>query len=228
MRAVEAENLLDHDLTSELVIAGAEIVDWKDPQIWENAAPEYVVQAQLERELGLDQGKTLALSRVWGSGVFSGIGLSMPNLSTRELDILWRDYQEEITQMSFAVDEAIRGEPSSLLIGLTPREMDCLTYPAVGLRPSEISFRFKISPKTFEKHITNAKPNCVPAHAISQWQRPPGFAYCTLNGESSPIECMLFTAHLTWLSQSLGARILSDFLPFGEVEYRTSFFMPCE
>ena len=62
MRAVEAENLLDHDLTSELVIAGAEIVDWQDPQIWENAEPAYVVQAQLERELGLDQGKTLALS----------------------------------------------------------------------------------------------------------------------------------------------------------------------
>jgi len=134
VRAVEAENLLDHDLTSELVIAGAEIVDWQDPQIWENAAPAYVVQAQLERELGLDQGKTLALSRVWGAGVFSGIGLSMPDLSTRELDTLWRDYQEEITQMSFAVDEAIRGERSSLLIGFTPREMDWTCHASVPLR----------------------------------------------------------------------------------------------
>ena len=89
--------------------------------------------------------------------MFSGIGLNMPDLSNRDHDALWRDYQEEITQMSFAVAEAIRGERSSLLIGLTPREMDCLTYLAVGLRPSEISFRLKISPKTFEKHITNAK-----------------------------------------------------------------------
>jgi DNA-binding CsgD family transcriptional regulator len=157
IRAVEGKNLLDHDLTSELVIAGADIVDWKDPKIWENAAPEYVAQAKLEQELGLDQGKTLGLSREGDTGVFSGIGLSTPDLNDQELEKLWRAYQEDITRMCFALDQVVHEQRSSLLIGLTPREMDCLTYLAVGLRPSEISFRLKISPKTFEKHITNAK-----------------------------------------------------------------------
>ncbi|AOZ71013.1 hypothetical protein LPB142_10475 [Rhodobacter xanthinilyticus] len=42
-------------------------------------------------------------------------------------------------------------------MGLTPRELDCLSYLAAGLRPAEICFRLGISEKTFEKHIARAK-----------------------------------------------------------------------
>lgn len=40
---------------------------------------------------------------------------------------------------------------------LTPRERDCLTYLAIGLRPQEICWRLKISEKTFEKYVRGAK-----------------------------------------------------------------------
>ncbi|MBZ4021506.1 hypothetical protein CKO11_03420 [Rhodobacter sp. TJ_12] len=69
----------------------------------------------------------------------------------------WNKFGAELTAASNLLDVAVREARPNLLVRLTPREIDCLSWLAHGLRPKEICWRLGISEKTFEKYITSAK-----------------------------------------------------------------------
>ena len=112
------------------------------------------MQSELENDIGMQFGASFALNRTPAGQAISGIGLWVSETRTdREFDLYWQQHRSALRRLSFAMDEGIRRDHMSVLVNLTPRERDCLSYLAIGLRPAEICWTLKISEKTFEKHI---------------------------------------------------------------------------
>lgn len=150
---------IDNDPTIARLLAGEDYIEWlpQNPLIYEKAlSPIQLTQLHAEYELGLKYGCTIAIDRseiglsglgYWAGGIASG----------QEFRQLWDRFGQEIIQGASMLDLHIRNDRPNLLIGLTAREIDCVSWLAAGLRPSEICWKLTISEKTFEKHISNAK-----------------------------------------------------------------------
>jgi len=150
---------IDDDPTTARVVAGEDFVEWVPDDLPSYEANLTAAQLKLhhaETELGIIYGCSIAIDR---SAIgLSGLGFwSAMVASVNEFRQLWDRYGTEIGQGAAILDAHVRNDRPNLLIGLTPREVDCVTWLAVGLRPSEICWKLKISEKTFEKHIANAK-----------------------------------------------------------------------
>jgi DNA-binding CsgD family transcriptional regulator len=79
--------------------------------------------------------------------------------SRRAFDRDWQHFGPSLHLAAQVFDTHLRKTAPNTLIGLSPREVDCLAYLVCGLRPAQISERLGISEKTFEKHIGSAKIN---------------------------------------------------------------------
>ena len=149
---------MDDDISVELIANGTKEVLWNDASLLDHATEPQQMQSELENDIGMQFGASFALNRTPAGQAISGIGLWVSETRTdREFDLYWQQHRSALRRLSFAMDEGIRRDHMSVLVNLTPRERDCLSYLAIGLRPAEICWTLKISEKTFEKHIKGAK-----------------------------------------------------------------------
>lgn len=156
--AIRGQRPEDNDLTVELIVDGQPEVIWDDLEVYETATKQQILQNELDNDVGMRFGASLALDRNPFGQAISGIGLWVSEVkSEKEFALYWRHHREQLRQISYMLDEGLRGRHVGLLVSLSPREHDCLTYLAIGLRPAEICWRLKISEKTFEKYIKGAK-----------------------------------------------------------------------
>lgn len=158
-RVIGSETLLDHDSSLESIERGQACVTWHP----ENPAEVLALlsesqrrQFEAEDDIGLISGVSVILER--SGSTFSGLGIwcetqPTPQDFTRE----WAENGPLLWQAGRLLDAAVRRDRPNLLVCLTPREIDCLSWLASGLRPAEICWRLGISEKTFEKHICAAK-----------------------------------------------------------------------
>ncbi|WP_323037348.1 helix-turn-helix transcriptional regulator [Pararhodobacter sp.] len=153
------ERAIDHDTTIARLLAGEDYVEWVPENISEYVShytPEQHKQVSSEHGMGLKFGCSIAIDR--SAFGLSGMGFwTTAVTSGHEFRQLWSRYGAQICQGAAMLDMHIRKDQPNLLIGLTAREIDCISWLAAGLRPSEICWKLQISEKTFEKHISNAK-----------------------------------------------------------------------
>jgi DNA-binding CsgD family transcriptional regulator len=158
-KAVGAASLVDHDPSLPSIEGGEACVIWQpenSSDLIHGLTPEQRFQFEVECDLGMVSGASLALQNA--GATFSGIGIWCETKARHEgFTRLWTDIAPTIFQASRLLDLAVREGKPNLLVQLTPREIDCLSWLARGLRPSEICWRIGISEKTFEKHISSAK-----------------------------------------------------------------------
>ncbi|MGB0506137.1 MAG: helix-turn-helix transcriptional regulator [Pikeienuella sp.] len=148
----------DNDLTIEWILDGCLEVIWEDIDQYEAPTEEQILQNQLEYDIGMKFGASLALDVNTLGQPISGIGLWINGVKSEgEFAQYWQQYREQLVQVCYILDEGIRNKHTGFIVSLSPRERDCLTYLAIGLRPAEICWRLGISEKTFEKHIKGAK-----------------------------------------------------------------------
>ena len=149
---------LDQDITIELIIGGTSIALWNDSTLLEHASSEQINSDSVEKDLGMEFGVSLALARNGAGSAISGIGLWAGDVkSDDDFSCYWQEYRTQIQQIIHILVEGLRKSHAGLLVALTRRERDCLTYLAVGLRPVDICWKLKISEKTLEKYIKSAK-----------------------------------------------------------------------
>jgi len=156
---IGAEALLDNDHAVAAMADGARMVEWLPEDLGnflDGLTPSQRCQFEIEQDLGMTCGASLLLDdRPFG---LSGIGLWLDCApETAAFRRLWAAEGEVLTAAANLLDAAVRGDRTNLLVRLSPREIDCLSWLARGLRPAEICWRMKISEKTFEKHIASAK-----------------------------------------------------------------------
>lgn len=155
----DADSSLQYDHTVELLFNGAQIVEWIPENLNDylaNLTPEHMRQFADEHDLGMRYGCSLALEN--GRAVFSGLGYWHEDVDgPQRFRAAWQRFGGEITGAARLLDLHIRQDRPNLVVGLSPRERDCLGWLACGYRPAEICEKLGISERTFEKHILNAK-----------------------------------------------------------------------
>ena len=150
------DSALDNDLTSQHCIEKQDVFLWHDDREWDNATPAQRKRSRIEVDIGLNVGVTLPAS-LFTPGYCGGVGLSTPSLSLREFDKMWRAKGAEIIAICGLLDGAMREVQLSAVVGLSPREKECLKWLVAGLRPDEIASRLHIGVKSIEKYIASAK-----------------------------------------------------------------------
>lgn len=156
--AVGESTSIDNDVSVEMIVNGTPELIWNDPSLLEEASEDQLQQDEIDNDIGMRFGASLALDRNTFGQAISGIGLWVSDTrSDKEFAPYWHQHRKHLHQICHILDEGLRGRHAQLLVALTPRERDCLTYLAIGLRPAEICWRLKISEKTFEKYIKWAK-----------------------------------------------------------------------
>lgn len=154
--AFDDNALLDNDLTADHCIRQNNLFFWHDPMNWKNASPSQIKRAQIERDLGLAIGFTVPSSYYFPAQV-GGVGISMPDVPIGEFERFWRKEGRDLVTLCGILDAGMRGQHMSELVSLSPREVECLTWLAVGLRPDRIADRFGVGDKSIEKYIAGAR-----------------------------------------------------------------------
>ena len=149
---------VDNDIAVEMIVGGASELIWNDQSLLEDASKSQIQQDDLDKDIGMRFGASLALDRnSFGQGI-SGIGLWVSHIrSDKEFAQHWGQHCDTLTQISHVLDEGLRGRHAKLLVKLAPRERDCLTYLAIGKRPIEISWLLGISVSSVRKYLITAK-----------------------------------------------------------------------
>lgn len=148
--------LVDDDHTAEACIASNVPLLWHSRVGWETASKSQLKRGEMERDLGLFVGITVPTS-YFSPGKIGGIGLNASPIGIDAFDRVWAEKHHEILAILSLLDAGMRGEHLKEVVGLSPRERECLTYLAGGLRPSEIADRLRISEKTLETYVRGAK-----------------------------------------------------------------------
>ena len=148
--------LIDDDYTAEVSVTSSEPLIWHTAQGWDGASKAQLKRGQIEREMGYFVGITVPTPYV-APGKLGGFGLAARSISPDEFDRMWTHKQAEIIAILAMLDSGMRREHMGELIGLSPREKECLTYLASGSRPAEIADKLKISEKTLEIYVRGAK-----------------------------------------------------------------------
>lgn len=153
------ENAIDNDSTTARLLAGEDYIEWvpEDFLVHEQMlTSKQYSQVYTEYEMGIKYGCSIAIER--SEIGLSGMGFWTTAVTSGEnFRRLWARYGQEISQGATVLDLHVRNDRPNLLVGLTAREIDCVSWLAAGLRPSEICWKLKISEKTFEKHILRSK-----------------------------------------------------------------------
>lgn len=154
-----ARSMVENDFTLVAMDGGQSYVEWLPSEYHAFVATLPLAQRkrfEAEVDMGIVHGASLLLDGYPGG--FAGLGLwyetqPSPQAFRRE----WAEHGESLTAAAHLLNAAVRNDRPNLLVRLTPREVDCLSWLARGLRPAEICWRLTISEKTFEKHISSAK-----------------------------------------------------------------------
>jgi DNA-binding CsgD family transcriptional regulator len=158
-RVIGSETLLEHEYSVHRIQRGVACVTWhpENPaQALASLTAPQRRQFDTEHEMGLVSGASVILES--GGSLFSGLGIwCETQTKPQEFTRAWAARGPELWQAGRLLDAAVRRDRPNLLVCLTPRELDCLSWLACGLRPAEICWRLGISEKTFEKHICAAK-----------------------------------------------------------------------
>ncbi|MFD2175866.1 helix-turn-helix transcriptional regulator [Rhodobacter lacus] len=126
---------------------------WQTP---EPLAPERAAHRRCAREIGLVSGVSLRLFSGHEGGAALGLWCAtQPDAAG--FSGYWRAAGPWLTQAAQIFDQVLREQRPNALIGLTPREIECLKGLLSGKRPGEICFALSLSERTFEKHICSAK-----------------------------------------------------------------------
>jgi len=157
--AIGDEDTRDHDATTILLFQGRQEVDWTTlrPDA-ERLGPEVLRNHEMAQDFGIRNGIGLRLDQDAGGRMLSGVGLwfsDPPDAAAFHAD--WTRHRDEIKHVLHLFDTTVRHDRAPLLVGLSDRERDALSYLAAGYRSAEASWAMRISEKTFEKHVARAK-----------------------------------------------------------------------
>jgi DNA-binding CsgD family transcriptional regulator len=157
--SVGAGEFVDNDVVIDAMEMGAESFDWFPPgfrDIMRAMLPAQRRQIEAELDMGMMYGMSLSLGGA--DDQFSSMGMWFADQSSRKaFEKDWQQFGPSLHMAAGVFDTYMRKTAPNTLIGLSPREVDCLCYLVGGLRPAQISDRLGISEKTFEKHISSAK-----------------------------------------------------------------------
>lgn len=169
--AIGEQQFLDDDLTSENLVERAQTIIWNDESLWEDATPEQRRQNQIEVDLGLEVGISFSLAFYDTDVAASGIGLNMPDIPADDFLRFWNERKDHIQMVCTMLDNGMRNKHGNLIVGLTPRERDVLTYLAVGSQREDVAYRLGIKAKTLDHYIKSAKQKLgagTTAHAVAK------------------------------------------------------------
>lgn len=157
-RAVGKEQLLDADLSTELMLAGTDEVFWNDEPEKFGATYQNRNLHQLEHDLGMIWGKTLLLSHHSVDPVSSGIGLHVSCVnSDAEFEKYWSEFGPDLKAIASLLDVGMLGQHCDGIVRLTGREKDYIFWSAMGLDRIETAEKLGISEHTLNKPIASAK-----------------------------------------------------------------------
>lgn len=152
-----ADTAFDNEYSVEALITENKPLFWHDEAEWEDATKEQKQQFDVERDMGMHVGISFPIADTSLDCAVSGIGLNIPDVPENEFNRYWETNMSQLNQIACLLEEGIRQRHGNALVSLSGRERDCLSYLAIGLRADEIAFRLRISPKTLETYILNAK-----------------------------------------------------------------------
>ena len=155
--ALGADNLIDIDLSAELIANESADVLWHDQAFWDIATPAQLEQSMLEDELGMGVGVTVQLQPFCSTPVMSGVGLCMLPISKKEFDSYWSLHRTEVLDLCHALDFSMRSLHATDFLCLSPRELEFLTMLAGGYSQKQIAGKWKRSPHTLEKHSLSCR-----------------------------------------------------------------------
>ena len=146
----EADPILPHCLTT------GEPVSWRDLQSKTLEHEHGRELLAVNHDLGLHNGFAVPVE---GRNKKSMIGLHAPNVSDREFDLLLRAHAREVTECFKLIHHAIEADEERYapLVGLTPREEECLLWSAAGLSSKRIAFKLSLSHRTVENCLFRAQ-----------------------------------------------------------------------
>ena len=150
------DEFLDNDLSAQHCVVSSDLIFWHDDQVWATATPQQRRQWAIERDLGLGIGVTVP-SSYYVRRQLGGVGIATPDIPRDEFPKYWRRHGRQILAICGILDTGMREQHMGSLVGLSPREQECLTWLAVGLRPDQIADRLRISNKSVDKYIQGAK-----------------------------------------------------------------------
>ncbi|PTV96087.1 LuxR family transcriptional regulator [Rhodobacter aestuarii] len=142
-----------YDPTVTLLRRGERAIVWQSRI---TTTPEAAAYREQAHELGLVSGISLHLYE--GRDGAAGLGLwCAPQPNAESFATYWQGVGPILTQAAWLLDHVLRDQRPNALIGLTPREVDCLAGLMTGHRSGEICWQLNLSERTFEKHISSAK-----------------------------------------------------------------------
>lgn len=168
--AFGVETLLDDDYTVEHCVNRPEVLFWHEDDSWRSSSPKQRERARIERDLGFRIGVTVP-ARHFAPGHIGGVGVAMQDVAEGEFTRFWRYNGKKIVTICGLLDAGMREQHMGELVGLSPRERECLTWIAAGLMPTQIADRLAISDKCVEKYIAGAKTKLKAAtrdHAVAK------------------------------------------------------------
>lgn len=154
--AFDDDAVVDNDHTAQHCLMNNQVLFWHDPSDWQSATPAQKKRAEIERDLGLAIGITVPSSFYFPSQV-GGVGIAMPDIPLSEFPRFWASEGQEVLTICGILDAGMRAQHLSQLVNLSKREVECLTWLAVGRRPQQIADRLGLSDKTIEKHFASAR-----------------------------------------------------------------------
>lgn len=148
---------VDNDVSVELIIDGTPELIWNDPSLLDEASEDQLQQDELDNDIGMRFGASLALDHNAFGQAISGVGLWVSDTrSDKGFAQYWGHHRGTLSKICHILDEGLRGSHAKLLVNLTPRERDCLTYLAIGKRPKEIAWTLSISVSSVRKYLISA------------------------------------------------------------------------
>ncbi len=154
--AFDLPTLFDNDVTAQHCVEASEIMLWHDPKNWQDATPAQIRRAGIERDLGLAVGFTVPSAHFFPNQV-GGVGVSTADVPLREFDRFWKQEGRDLVTLCGLLDSGMRGQHLGALVDLSPREEECLTYLASGLRAARIAEKMKVGTKQVEKYVQAAR-----------------------------------------------------------------------
>jgi len=157
--AIAATPLIAHDPTVRLLCGEETSISWQQDELAQAAAAPSLEQRRhrwIANDLGLVSGVSMRLSARWGGisaiGIWCETQANAPSFAR-----YWSEVGPALTMAAQLLDRELRDRRPNALVGLTPRETECVDGLVQGMRPAEICWKLGISERTFEKHISSAK-----------------------------------------------------------------------
>ena len=155
--ALGADNLIDVDLSAELITYETDDVFWFDERFENVVTPEQVEQSRLENEMGMGVGVTVQLQSFSASPVMAGVGLCTASIPQKEFGSYWRQYRSEVLDICHVLDFGMRSLHVNSFVQLTGRELEFLTMLAGGYSQKQIADKWNRSLHTLDHHSRNCR-----------------------------------------------------------------------